>query len=91
VLFFYIVPDATRDCPGHYAKLSRTLHEIYYVDIYKANFEELNGATVSAFGVRLRKLSNVDHWMSDQKFNTSRSSVLQKARYAVGTGCICSL
>jgi P2-related tail formation protein len=29
-------------------------------------------------------------WMGDQKFITSSSSVLRKARSAVGPGCICS-
>jgi hypothetical protein len=41
---------------------------------------ELDGPAVSAFGVRSRKLSNVGHWMSDQKYIISSFSVLRKAR-----------
>jgi hypothetical protein len=35
VLFFYFVPDTTRDCHGHHTRLSRTPHEtvLYYVKI----------------------------------------------------------
>jgi hypothetical protein len=32
----------------------------------------------------------VSHWMGDQKFIILNSSVLWKARCAVGPGCICS-
>jgi hypothetical protein len=56
--------------------------------------EELNGRAGSALRVRSRKLSivrrgqSLDGW---SKFIISSSSVLRKARKAVGPGCICSL
>jgi hypothetical protein len=55
--------------------------------------EELDGRAVSALSVWTRKLSNdrrsqsLDGW---PKFIISSSSVLRKARLAVGPGCICS-